>query len=144
MNEMPSTFSGTATAPSVADQKWGSVIKGGYQLVPDLLLKNQKTLEIGPTELVVLLNILMHWWYPDQKPYPRSTTIAKRMGVTVRTIQRAVTALKDAKLDVRERGPTEATFVNPAPLVKRLLELAQADPDYLVRTGQAMWRSSTG
>jgi hypothetical protein len=61
-----------------------------FQIVPDLLLKNQKTLGLNATEMVVLLNVLMHWWHRDQKPFPRSTTIAKRMGITVRTVQRAL------------------------------------------------------
>src|ERR1700730_6233554 len=65
-------------------EKWGEVARGGFQVVPDLLLKNQNALGLNPSELVVLLNVLMHWWYRDVKPFPGPTTISRRMGVTCR------------------------------------------------------------
>ena len=61
-------------------------------LVPDVLLKSQTSLGLNATELVVLLNLTMHWWFPKQKPFPRSQTIAQRMGVDVRTVQRAMSS----------------------------------------------------
>ena len=52
-------------------EKWGAAALAGFQTVPDLLLKHQKTLKISSAEMVVLLNVLMHWWYRDQMPFPR-------------------------------------------------------------------------
>jgi hypothetical protein len=134
---MPITFHHSAKkAPAPPSQeKWGEAARGGFQVVPDVLLKNQHALNVSPTELVVLLNVLMHWWYKEQKPFPRPTTIARRMGVTVRTVQRALTNLEDAKLVVRQKGPNDATFLDPAPLVARLSELVKTDNDYLIRSG---------
>ena len=113
-------------------QKWGDVARGGFQAVPDLLLKNQRLLGLSATDLVVLLNVLMNWWYADQKPHLRPTSISRRTGVTVRTVQRTLKNLETlgfisrTKLDGR-------TVVNPEGLVGRLLHLAETDPDYLVR-----------
>ena len=56
-------------------EKWGAAALGGFQTVPDLLLRHQNTLKITSAEMVVLLNVLMHWWYRDQMPFPRPTTI---------------------------------------------------------------------
>jgi hypothetical protein len=120
------------TTPSF--EKWGDVAYGGFQIVPDLLLKNQKNLGLNATEMVVLLNVLMHWWYRNQKPFPRSTTISKRMGITVRSVQRALIALEDGGLLEREKGSKRATFLNPDGLVRKLSELAKTDVDYLKRT----------
>ena len=39
--------------------------------------------------MLVLTNLLAHWWDPVRAVYPRSTTIAQRMGVTKRTVQRS-------------------------------------------------------
>ena len=83
----------------------------------------------------MLLNVLMHWWYRDQKPFPRPTTIARRMGSTVRTVQRAITKLEREGLVQRQRGPKNVMVLDPDPLVRRLSELAKTDLDYLHRKG---------
>ncbi len=116
-------------------EKWGEAARAGFQAVPDLLFKQQEALKLNPTELVVLLNVLMHWWYRDQKPFPRPTTIARRMGSTVRTVQRAITKLEREGLVQRQRGPKNVMVLDPDPLVRRLSELAKTDLDYLHRKG---------
>jgi hypothetical protein len=114
--------------------KWGDAARAGFQAVPDLLLKQQEELKLNPTELVVLLNVLMHWWYREQKPFPRPTTIARRMGSTVRTVQRAITKLEKEGLLVRGRRADGAPVLDPEPLVMRLCQLAKTDFDFLRRT----------
>jgi hypothetical protein len=115
--------------------KWGEAARAGYQAVPDLLLKHQDVLKLNPTELVVLLNVLMHWWYSTQKPFPRPTTIARRMGSTVRTVQRAIAKLEDEGLLVRRMTSKGVAELDPDPLVQKLCEFAKTDKDYLIRTG---------
>ena len=116
-------------------EKWGEAAKAGFQAIPDLLFKHQRTLSINATELVVLLNVLMHWWYRDQKPFPRSSTIARRMGSDIRTVQRALSRLEELELIERTKGPKkDTTYVDPQRLVAKLEILAMDDPDYLVRT----------
>ena len=113
--------------------KYGEAAVAGFQAVPDLLLKNQSKLELSTTDLVVLLNILMHWWYPDQKPFPRSTTIAQRIGLTPRTVQRSMQHLEKIGLLKKETDDQGRVLFDPEPLVHRLEEIAPTDPDYLVR-----------
>jgi DNA-binding MarR family transcriptional regulator len=48
--------------------------------------------------MVVLMNLLMSWWKVDEFPFPRTSTLAKRIGVTTRTIQRNVESLEQKKL----------------------------------------------
>ncbi len=84
---------------------------------------------------MVLLNVLMHWWYEHQKPFPRPTTIARRMGSTVRTVQRAIAKLENDGLLVRRITPKRVAELDPDPLVQKLCEFAKTDKDYLVRTG---------
>ena len=105
--------------------------RAGFQVAPDMLLKKMHLLDINPTELTVLLNVLMHWWYREKKPFPRTTTIARRMGSKLRTVQNALSSLEEKKLIEREIGPNDATYVNPAPLVKKLAEFTKDDPEYL-------------
>lgn len=117
-------------------EKYGEAAVAGFQAVPDLLLKNQGKLGLTPTDMVVLLNILMHWWYPEQKPFPRSTTIAQRIGVTARTVQRSISNLEANGLLVRETSADGRVFLDPTPMVAMLEKLAPSDTDYLVRKGR--------
>lgn len=120
------------TVGSAVYAKYGEVSIAGFQAVPDLLLKNQATLGLSTTDLVVLLNVLMHWWYPTQKPFPRSTTIAKRMGVSQRTVQRSLIQMESLGM-LRRIKEEDRTYLDPGPLVDKLLELTKADTDYQIR-----------
>lgn len=113
--------------------KYGEAAVAGFQAVPDLLLKHQDRLGLSPTNLVVLLNVLMHWWYPDQKPFPRSTTIAKRMGLSPRAVQRSLQKLQRLGLLTRQSSEEGPPYFDPEPLVTKLVELAGDDIDYIIR-----------
>ena len=120
------------TLGSAVYAKYGEASVAGFQAVPDLLLKNQAGLGLSPTDLVVLLNVLMHWWYPSKKPFPRSTTISKRMGVTPRTVQRSTNQLEELGLLLRVKQG-DRIYLDPTPLVEKLAELAKSDSDYQIR-----------
>ncbi len=84
--------------------KWGNAVDGGqtgWQAVPDALVRGQKDLKLSSTEMVVLLNILIHWWKSEELPHPRPSKIAKRMGVSVRTVERTIGSLEDKQLLLR-------------------------------------------
>ena len=70
----------------------------GWTAVPIALLFLQGKLKISPIEMNVLINLLMHWWKLDQLPYPSQDAIAYRIGVSKRTIQRAVAKLESLKI----------------------------------------------
>lgn len=120
------------TIASAVYGKYGEASIAGFQAVPDLLLKNQNLLGLSATDMVVLLNVLMHWWYPAKKPFPRSTTISKRMGVSPRTVQRALGQMENLGLLTRVKEG-ERIYLDPAPLVARLTDLAKTDTDYQIR-----------
>jgi len=124
---------GTSDGVSRIHSKWGDAAKAGFQAVPDLLLKHQKTLGVSATEMVVLLNVLMHWWYAHQKPFPRPTTVAKRMGVAVRTVQRAISRLEELDL-LKRTNEGGSVILDPDPLVDKLSALAKSDKDFLARS----------
>lgn len=114
-------------------KKFGEASLAGFQAVPDVLFKNQKKLGLSATDLTVLLNVLMHWWYVDKMPYPRATTIAGRMGVSGRTVQRSLSRLEALGFLLRETDESGLNCLNPAPLVARLNKLVKFDKDYLYR-----------
>jgi hypothetical protein len=116
--KVPAEASGKPVA--MAETKWGDAISSGvngYQLVPDVLLRRQADLRLDATDIVILLNIAMHWWEsaPEKMPYPRPATIAQRMGVSRRTVERHIARLEDLRL--LEWKPPESR-VN-APSIRR-------------------------
>jgi DNA-binding MarR family transcriptional regulator len=85
-----------------ARKKWGNeVFEAGYQLLPDTLLRCQRFLDLEPIDLVVLMNIAMHWWEYHELPYPRPSAIANRIGVSTRTVERRIAAMQKRGLLVR-------------------------------------------
>src|SRR4051794_21592269 len=118
-------------------RKWGAAAQAGFQILPDILLKQQKQLGLSATELVVLLNLTMHWWYPKQMPFPRSTTITRRMGLDVRTVQRAMGRLQTMELiekkKVQDDKGKELTVFDLTGLVTQLEPRARQDPNYHAR-----------
>ena len=87
----------------------------------------------------VLTNLTLHWWYSDRKPFPRSTTIARRMGVDVRTVQRSLAHLAELGLVVREKtAETGAETFDLSGLVRKLNVLALSDASYRYRVNDAL------
>lgn len=102
-----------------AKEKWGTIIDGGYtgfQLLPDVLLRGQTSLNLTDTDIVLILNILMHWWKKEELPYPRPEMIAKRMGITTRTVERHINKLQ--AMGLLHRLPREAN-PNGGPKIRR-------------------------
>ena len=80
-------------------EKWGQlVVAGGFTSIPNYLLSiNQfldERLRLSSTELVVLLQILSYWWHKDRMPFPSKSTIAKRLHLSDRQVQRAISGLE--------------------------------------------------
>jgi hypothetical protein len=59
---MLADMSNRLTLPMRAADKWQEAAKAGFQLLPDLLLRHQADLGLTATDLVVLINLTMHWF----------------------------------------------------------------------------------
>ncbi len=82
-----------------AEDKYGSaVMKHGYTMLPNLLLQAQGKLGISHAEFNVLVQLTAHWWEADKDPHPAKDTIARRMGVSSRQVQRYLTQLEEKGL----------------------------------------------
>lgn len=94
-------------AISTIRRRWGDAVRSGrtgYTAVPNVLVRSQARLGLSTTEMVVLLNLLLHWWEPDNWPYPHPAHIAHRMGVSRRTVERALGTLQTKGLVERLPG----------------------------------------
>ena len=97
--------------------KWGIVSDPGFLTLPYVLLLHQFALGLSSEHLNVLLNVIAHWHAEGRMPYPHSSTIAKRMGASQRTVQRSLSWLCKngfmAKVPKRRRSDTQAYDMEP-------------------------------
>jgi predicted transcriptional regulator len=110
-------------------EKWGqAVIELGFCLIPSLLLRAQRRLNLNPTELAVLLQLCDFWWDKERKPYPSKETLAQRLSLSERQVQRYIANLEKEGLVCRiERrsvnGGKLSNTYDLSGLVKRLQAL---------------------
>jgi Helix-turn-helix domain len=86
-------------------QKWGdAVIAEGYTVLPNVILQNQKALELKHLDILVLMCLLSHWWDKDDLPRPGKTSIARTLDVDPRTVQRSIAKMeKQGYIQRKER-----------------------------------------
>ena len=128
-------------------RKWGKATMGlGYTVIPSALLRGQARLGIGPNELAVLLHLLDHWWRPEDMPWPSKKTIAERLSISTKTVQRAMVALESAKLLRRNEryhktGGRTSNEYDLGPLVERLKPIV-ADMEQAEKESKATKRAA--
>lgn len=116
-----------------SEKKWGvAVMKLGYCILPSVLLQAQARLLINAQQMIVLLQLVEHWWTADGKVYPSKDTLADRIGLTPKQIQRHIKVLEQKGLVQRiprvlkGRGKTSNEY-DLSGLVKKLKDI---EPDF--------------
>jgi predicted transcriptional regulator len=130
---MSTTDIGEPPQRSRVRDKWDFVSDPGFLTLPYVLLLHQADLRITSEHLNVLLNVIAHWHSNGRMPYPRSTTIAKRMGTSPRTVQRSLAWLIEngflAKMPRFSRKDPQRYDMQP--LVQKLRPYAWARIKYI-------------
>ena len=94
---------------SSTERIWGRAVYGhGYAGVPSILIQAQRRLGINPMQMNIIIQLLDYWFEPSRKPFPMKQDLAKRIGVTEKTIQNNIRALEQAGLIRREMRKTAA------------------------------------
>ncbi len=121
---------GPATDRKSFERRWTKpVLEPGFTLIPSALLRAQGRLHIGPIELNVLMQMIDHWWENEDMPFPAKKRMAERIGVSEKTIQRAVTRLVEEGLIRRtprhnRHGGQTSNLYDLTPLVEKLAPIA--------------------
>jgi DNA-binding MarR family transcriptional regulator len=98
-----------AEALKVNEKKWTkTLMQTGWTALPNIILECQKTLQLKPTDVNVLLHLARHWWEAGKHPHPAKGTIAKRIGVTPGTVRRSVLKMERAGLITRHFRKNES------------------------------------
>jgi predicted transcriptional regulator len=92
-----------ATAPKLVPidrkiaNKWGSALaRSGWTAIPNVLFQRQKALGLTPLDVNIILQLVAYWWEPENLPHPSKNTIAARIDVTPRTVQKRIAAMETA------------------------------------------------
>ena len=102
-----------------------TLVRPGWTPLPDVLIFNQSRLKLGSEDLNVLLNMMAHYYTAGEMPFVRPTVIAKRMGVSARTVQRSIARLRKLRLlDKTQLGKGRFTH-DLTPLIEKLQPLAR-------------------
>jgi hypothetical protein len=92
------------------DLKWTpQLTAAGWTALPNVIFEYQRDLGLTPLDINILLHIVSHWWDPNAKPFPSKVTIAERIGVDPRTVQRRIAAMERRGLIRREQRRTSRT-----------------------------------
>jgi hypothetical protein len=80
------------------------LLQGKYTVVPNLLLKLLGELGITPNELVFTLEVWVYWYEQQKDMFPTLNTIAERMNLSRRNVNRYVESLKGKQYHDKETG----------------------------------------
>lgn len=117
------------TAKLRSEAKWGrQVMDQGFCILPSLLFRAQSRLGLKATHLTLILQLAEFWWYDDNLPWPKKETIARRMGLKEKQVQRIARDLEQRGYIQRNtrmtpHGQTSNAY-DLSGLVKKLQELA--------------------
>lgn len=111
------------------EEKWGKKnLEMGWTAIPTALFILQGELKLSPVQFNVLMNILLHWWGKDW-PHPSQKSIAHRIGMSPKTVQRAILSIEEMGLIKKQRTSREHRKYNGrniydlTPLIQKLEEL---------------------
>lgn len=124
-----------------SEKKWGQAVMDlGYSTIPSLVFRAQARLGLSPVQLALLLHLVDYWWKRAQMPFPSKATLAERMNLSPRQIQRHLTDLEDGSFIQRverfagHKGQQSNEY-NLNGLVRKLQKL---EPEFSIVKEQAI------
>jgi hypothetical protein len=115
------------------EDKWTKpLIKLGFCTVPSMLMWAQKRLNLKPEEFNIVMHLADFWWDANDPPHPAKETLAGRMSMSPRQIQRHLRSLEKKKLITRIerfRGP-KAQTTNGYLMLGLVAKLTELEPEF--------------
>lgn len=132
---------------SRVDERYGDATKAGWSPLPDVLIFNQHKFDLVSEDLNVLLNLMAHYYTRGEMPFVRPNVIAKRMGVSVRSVQRSIARLRKKGLITKAKHANGHVAHDLTPLIEKLQPLGRAriaDRALRKASGVAQWTEPPG
>jgi DNA replication protein DnaD len=116
-----------------SEKKWGAaVMRHGTLIVPSILLRAQARLLVNSTQMIVLLQLVEHWWTAESKVFPSMKTIATRIDLTPKQVQRTIDVLvaKGLLTKISRRLPHGGKASNEYRFDGLVQKLKAIEPDF--------------
>lgn len=116
-----------------SEKKWGKAVCAlGFSVIPSLLFKAQARLGLNPTQLIVLLQLADHWWDSERYPFPGKVTLAERLQMSTRQLQRYIADLERAGFVKRiaRHGTHKGRLTNEYDLSGLVEKLKKLEPEF--------------
>jgi hypothetical protein len=115
------------------EDKWGKgLISLGFCTVPSILLWAQGRLELTTEQFTVLMHLADFWWDAGDPPRPQKETLAVRLGMGARQVQRHLAALEQGgfiRRVPRYRGPKDQV-ANGYDMTGLVTKLQDLEPEF--------------
>lgn len=98
------------------EAKWTKpLMEAGWTIIPSMIFERQRALGLYPVDINVLMQLVVRWWTADNPPYPSLKDIARRIGVSVSTVQRSLKRMQTKGfIEIRprfdDRGQTSNSY----------------------------------
>lgn len=127
-----------------SEKKFGKpVMDVGYCITPSLLMKAQARIGLNPVQFNIVMQLLDQWWSADRRPWPSKATLAERIGLSERQIQRQIAEMEGAKLIQRigRTSPGKGKTSNEYDLSGLVKKLKELEPEFTKAKEEARARS---
>tara|TARA_R110000868_G_scaffold411714_2_gene707927 strand:- start:4112 stop:4603 length:492 start_codon:yes stop_codon:yes gene_type:complete len=85
------------------EKRWGKdLVAAGWTAIPNVLFECSQQLGLKHLDVVIILHLAGYWWQAGNNPYPTKKTLAAKIGVAPRTIQRSIAELEEKGYITRE------------------------------------------
>lgn len=120
-------------ANKASERKWGrKVMERGFCIMPSLIFRAQARLKLNATQLAVLMHLADYWWDVDRRPWPAKKTIADRLGLSARQVQRYMAELEEMGYvkRIERRAKHKGKLSNEYDLSGLVERLKQLEPEF--------------
>lgn len=127
-----------AKAKTTSEKKWGALaMKPGFVIIPSLILRAQNRLGLNCTQLALLLHLSEFWWHEGKYPWPKKETLAQRVGLSEKQVQRTMADLEKggyvARVTRMGRHGQLSNAYDLSGLVRKLAEIA---PEFIAAANE--------
>jgi hypothetical protein len=125
--------SGKPDTRKASEKKFGKpVMDVGYCITPSLLMKAQARIGLNPVQFNIVMQLLDQWWSAERRPWPAKATLAERMGMSDRQIQRQIAEMEGVGLIKRipRTSPGKGKTSNEYDLSGLVKKLKELEPEF--------------
>ena len=137
-------LAGKPDTRKASEKKFGKpVMDVGYCITPSLLMKAQARIGLNPVQFNIVMHLLDQWWSVERRPWPSKATLAERMGMSDRQVQRQIAEMEGVGL-IRRIGrtsPGKGKTSNEYDLTGLVSKMKELEPEFTKAKEEAKARS---